>query len=160
MYDYKTLVEALARYKVAMIGSGAWACAAVRMMAQNTLADDPADDFVDEIKMWVFEEDCEVRPSVRCGLYGSVCTAVTSGSSGTWFAGEKPGVGPRPLRLDREGEKRRGWQECRARVSPGRHAEACAVCGGGLVSSQTRRMGRQASYKRPLRSGGIPRRAA
>ncbi|EFJ50801.1 hypothetical protein VOLCADRAFT_57957 [Volvox carteri f. nagariensis] len=61
VYDYSTLVEALARYRVAMIGSGAWACAAVRMMAQNTLAHDPADNFTDEIKMWVYEEEYEGR---------------------------------------------------------------------------------------------------
>ncbi|GLI64296.1 hypothetical protein VaNZ11_007519 [Volvox africanus] len=61
VYDYKTLVDSLRRFRAAMIGSGAWACAAVRMMAQNTLADDPADDFVDEIKMWVYEEDYEGR---------------------------------------------------------------------------------------------------
>ncbi|GIL57042.1 hypothetical protein Vafri_12308 [Volvox africanus] len=61
VYDYKMLVDSLRRFRAAMIGSGAWACAAVRMMAQNTLADDPADDFVDEIKMWVYEEDYEGR---------------------------------------------------------------------------------------------------
>ena len=36
VYDYKALVSALSRYKVAVVGSGAWACAAVRMIAQNT----------------------------------------------------------------------------------------------------------------------------
>ncbi|GLC44857.1 hypothetical protein PLESTM_001654900, partial [Pleodorina starrii] len=61
VYDYKTLVDALARYRAAIIGSGAWACSAARMMAQNTQADDPADDFMDEVKMWVYEEEYEGR---------------------------------------------------------------------------------------------------
>ncbi|KXZ53839.1 hypothetical protein GPECTOR_6g757 [Gonium pectorale] len=61
VYDYQALVDSLARYRVAMIGSGAWACAAVRMMAQNTKVDDPADEFVDEIRMWVYEEDYQGR---------------------------------------------------------------------------------------------------
>ncbi|KXZ53840.1 hypothetical protein GPECTOR_6g758 [Gonium pectorale] len=61
VYDYKALVDSLARYRVAMIGSGAWACAVVRMMAQNTKVDDPADEFVDEIRMWVYEEDYQGR---------------------------------------------------------------------------------------------------
>lgn len=39
--------------------TGAWACAAVRMVARNCLADDPADEFVDEVKMWVYEEELE-----------------------------------------------------------------------------------------------------
>lgn len=38
-----------AHAQVAMVGSGAWACAAVRMMAQNAWEDDPADEFVDEV---------------------------------------------------------------------------------------------------------------
>ena len=36
MYDYTDLLRTMARYSVAMVGSGAWACAAVRMIAQNT----------------------------------------------------------------------------------------------------------------------------
>ncbi|PNG99890.1 Phosphoserine phosphatase, chloroplastic, partial [Tetrabaena socialis] len=61
VYDYATLVRTLARYKVAMVGSGAWACAAVRMVAQNTEMDDPADEFVDEVTMWTHEEDYQGR---------------------------------------------------------------------------------------------------
>ncbi len=49
MYDYSVLVSSLRRYRVAMLGSGAWACAAVRMMAQNTLSADSVDEFVDEV---------------------------------------------------------------------------------------------------------------
>ncbi len=44
--------------QVACVGSGAWACAAIRMVAQNTSVNDPADEFVDEVSMWVYEEDC------------------------------------------------------------------------------------------------------
>ncbi|KAG2492528.1 hypothetical protein HYH03_009193 [Edaphochlamys debaryana] len=59
-YDYAELIKALARYRVAMIGSGAWASAVVRIIAQNcTSKDDPADEFVDEVRMWVYEEDYE-----------------------------------------------------------------------------------------------------
>ncbi|GFR51762.1 hypothetical protein Agub_g14217 [Astrephomene gubernaculifera] len=76
VYDYRTLVDALARYKVAMIGSGAWACAAVRMIAQNTVRQnppggegagaggqvpDPADEFAEEVRMWVYEENYQGR---------------------------------------------------------------------------------------------------
>eukprot|EP00198_Chlamydomonas_reinhardtii_P000461 XP_001689796.1 predicted protein [Chlamydomonas reinhardtii] len=55
VYDYKALVSALSRYKVAMVGSGAWACAAVRMIAQNTSQDDPEDEFDDDVRMWVHQ---------------------------------------------------------------------------------------------------------
>ncbi|PNH08421.1 Glycerol-3-phosphate dehydrogenase [NAD(+)], partial [Tetrabaena socialis] len=61
VYDYATLVSALARYKVAMVGAGAWACAAVRMVAENTEMDDPADEFVDEVTMWTHESDYQGR---------------------------------------------------------------------------------------------------
>ncbi|KIY91472.1 hypothetical protein MNEG_16492, partial [Monoraphidium neglectum] len=57
--DYKMLIDNLRRYKVAMVGSGAWACAALHMVAQNTLGDDPADEFTDEVRMWVYEEEYE-----------------------------------------------------------------------------------------------------
>lgn len=39
-------------WQVAMVGSGAWACAAVRMLAQSAAQEDPADEFEDEIRMW------------------------------------------------------------------------------------------------------------
>lgn len=44
-----------------MVGSGAWACAAVRILGQNCLAADEADEFVDDVRMWVYEEDYQVR---------------------------------------------------------------------------------------------------
>lgn len=44
-----------------MIGSGAWACAAMHIVAQNCLAYDEADEFVDDVRMWVYEEDYQVR---------------------------------------------------------------------------------------------------
>jgi glycerol-3-phosphate dehydrogenase (NAD+) len=44
-----------------MVGSGAWACAALRIVAANCAARDPADEFVDEVRMWVYEEEYEVR---------------------------------------------------------------------------------------------------
>lgn len=40
---------------------GAWACAAVKLVAANTLRLDPGDKFVDEIRMWVYEEEVEGR---------------------------------------------------------------------------------------------------
>lgn len=43
-----------------MIGSGAWACAATHIVAQNCREYDPADEFVDEVGMWVYEEDHQV----------------------------------------------------------------------------------------------------
>lgn len=43
-----------------MIGSGAWACAAMHIVAQNCLAYDIADEFVDDVRMWVYEEDYQV----------------------------------------------------------------------------------------------------
>ncbi len=43
-----------------MIGSGAWACAAARMMAQNTM-ENTSGMFRPKIKMWAFEEMYEVR---------------------------------------------------------------------------------------------------
>lgn len=63
-----------------MVGSGAWACAAMHIVAQNCAADDEADEFVDDVRMWVFEEDCEVRllGDLDCGVrvWGSGPTAI------------------------------------------------------------------------------------
>ena len=42
-----------------MIGSGAWACAAARMVAQNTMGA-PGAVFEDKVSMWVYEEIYEV----------------------------------------------------------------------------------------------------
>ncbi|KAF6254612.1 HAD-like domain-containing protein [Scenedesmus sp. NREL 46B-D3] len=57
VYKYSQLIESLKRYTVAMIGSGAWACAAMHIVAQNCLAYDVADEFVDDVRMWVYEEE-------------------------------------------------------------------------------------------------------
>jgi glycerol-3-phosphate dehydrogenase (NAD+) len=57
--DFSILKEALKRYSVAMVGSGAWACASVRLAAQNVLKHDR---FEDEIRMWVYEEMVNGRP--------------------------------------------------------------------------------------------------
>jgi len=57
VYDYERIMGAMRRYKVAMVGSGAWACAAMHMVAQNCAAADVADEFVDDVRMWVYEED-------------------------------------------------------------------------------------------------------
>jgi glycerol-3-phosphate dehydrogenase (NAD+) len=54
--SHDQLIAALRRYRVAMVGSGAWASAAVRLVAQNTAGErDAADRFVDEVRMWVYE---------------------------------------------------------------------------------------------------------
>lgn len=58
--SFSELIGALQRYTVAVVGSGAWACAAARIVAQNTLEFDPADEFTDEVKMWVYDEDVQV----------------------------------------------------------------------------------------------------
>lgn len=59
VYSYDQLMATLKRYRVAMVGSGAWACAAMHIVAQNCAAADVADEFVDDVRMWVFEEDYE-----------------------------------------------------------------------------------------------------
>lgn len=54
--DHAQLFDALRRYKVAMVGAGAWASAAARLLAQNTRGErDAADRFADEIRMWVYD---------------------------------------------------------------------------------------------------------
>ena len=50
------LTDALPRFKVAMVGSGAWACAAMQMVSFNAKQKAL---FEDRIDMWVFEEDYE-----------------------------------------------------------------------------------------------------
>lgn len=57
--NYQVLIDNLKRYKVAMIGSGAWACAAMHMVAQNCYQQDAADEFADTVRMWVYEEQYE-----------------------------------------------------------------------------------------------------
>jgi glycerol-3-phosphate dehydrogenase len=68
VYSHFDLLNYLKRSSVAVIGSGAWACAAARMVAQNTANGDPGDEFVDEVKMWVYEEDLNVRGILCCNL--------------------------------------------------------------------------------------------
>lgn len=46
-----------------MIGSGAWACAAARMVAQNVLSEATVGKFDPSVKMWVFQEEVEVSLS-------------------------------------------------------------------------------------------------
>lgn len=60
VYSHYDLLKYMKRSRVAVIGSGAWACAAARMVAQNTASATPGDEFVDEVKMWVYEEDVNV----------------------------------------------------------------------------------------------------
>jgi glycerol-3-phosphate dehydrogenase (NAD+) len=50
-----------------MVGSGAWACAALHLVAQNCEADDLADEFVDDVRMWVYEEEYQVSV-LQCAL--------------------------------------------------------------------------------------------
>lgn len=59
IHSYNQLINTLKRYKVAMVGSGAWACAAMHIVAQNCAAFDVADEFVDDVRMWVYEEEWE-----------------------------------------------------------------------------------------------------
>lgn len=60
VFSHDQLTEALRRYRVAMVGAGAWASAAARLLAQNTAGDrDAADRFVDEVRMWVFDDDAD-----------------------------------------------------------------------------------------------------
>lgn len=55
------LRDALPRYRVAMIGSGAWACTAVKMIAENLRSPEKAAKFVQEVKMYVWEEEVDGR---------------------------------------------------------------------------------------------------
>ncbi|GAX75615.1 hypothetical protein CEUSTIGMA_g3059.t1 [Chlamydomonas eustigma] len=58
--DFAELEAAMKCYQVAMIGSGAWACAAARMVAQNAL-ENTSGMFDTKVKMWVYEENYEGR---------------------------------------------------------------------------------------------------
>ncbi|KAI7839328.1 hypothetical protein COHA_006919 [Chlorella ohadii] len=55
------LRDALPRYRVAMIGSGAWACTAVKMIAENLRSPEKAAKFVREVRMYVWEEEVDGR---------------------------------------------------------------------------------------------------
>ncbi|MEW5301255.1 MAG: hypothetical protein WDW36_004126 [Sanguina aurantia] len=53
IYDHMTLLDSFGRLKIAMLGSGAWACAATRMVAQSVLSDQTKGVFDPCVKMWV-----------------------------------------------------------------------------------------------------------
>jgi len=57
--DYAVLEAALKRFKVAMIGSGAWACAAMTLASYNARRENSTGLFSEEIHMWVRERDVE-----------------------------------------------------------------------------------------------------
>lgn len=58
IYDYGVLIEAMTTFNVAMIGSGAWACAALSLIAQNCISTDTnISEFSRTVKMWVYEEE-------------------------------------------------------------------------------------------------------
>lgn len=59
--DFDVLQESLPRHRVAMIGSGAWACAAVKLIAENTANPDNVDKYVPEVRMYTYEEEVEGR---------------------------------------------------------------------------------------------------
>lgn len=58
---FATLRDALPRHRVAMIGSGAWACTAVKMIAENLADEGRRDKYDPEVRMWVYEEEVEGR---------------------------------------------------------------------------------------------------
>ena len=65
--SFDVLRAALRRYRVAMVGSGAWACAAVGLVAENTrraqrgAAGPGGGKFEEEVRMWVYEEEVDGR---------------------------------------------------------------------------------------------------
>jgi hypothetical protein len=46
------------------------------MVAQNCLADDEADEFVDDVRMWVYEEDYQVSGSGAWVMFNHVSELV------------------------------------------------------------------------------------
>ena len=65
-----------ASLQVAMVGSGAWASAAVRMVAQNTMGAKSGAMFQDKVSMWVRAGIYEVRhATVLMGLNGLLFSA-------------------------------------------------------------------------------------
>lgn len=65
-----------------MVGSGAWACAAMHIVAQNCAAFDVADEFVDDVRMWVYEEEWEVSRTHPSTLnpWGGACIRACAAS--------------------------------------------------------------------------------
>ena len=82
VYSHDDLTKHLKRTHVAVIGSGAWACAAARMVAQNTASPDPSNQFAEEVKMWVYEEQVDVclRPLLAqfSSTNRNVCSKLSS----------------------------------------------------------------------------------
>jgi len=60
--SFATLADALPRKKVVMVGSGAWACAAAKLVASNLRSGAHAEAFDRELVMWVHEEEVGGRP--------------------------------------------------------------------------------------------------
>eukprot|EP00798_Chlamydomonas_sp_ICE-L_P022253 gene22253-29323_t len=56
---FDELFAALKRRKVAMVGAGAMACAAMHVMGQNLNGDDPAQLFDANVKMWLHDSEFE-----------------------------------------------------------------------------------------------------
>ena len=66
--NFEVLRAALLRYRVAMVGSGAWACAAAALVAENTrraqqgaAGGGGGGKYEEEVRMWVYEEDMDGR---------------------------------------------------------------------------------------------------
>uniref|UniRef100_A0A7D7QY02 Glycerol-3-phosphate dehydrogenase [NAD(+)] n=1 Tax=Chlamydomonas raudensis TaxID=284013 RepID=A0A7D7QY02_9CHLO len=57
--DWAVLQASLQKYKVAMIGSGAWACAAVTLCSANVAPENKLDLFQEKIQMWTYEEQID-----------------------------------------------------------------------------------------------------
>eukprot|EP00798_Chlamydomonas_sp_ICE-L_P022254 gene22254-29324_t len=58
---FDELIKALKRRKVAMIGAGAMACAAMHVLSQNIESDDPAHLFDAQVKLWLHDSEFEGR---------------------------------------------------------------------------------------------------
>ncbi|KAG1681299.1 hypothetical protein FOA52_007345 [Chlamydomonas sp. UWO 241] len=57
--DWSVLQASLQKYKVVMIGSGAWACAAATLCSANVAAERGLDLFQEEIQMWTYQEQID-----------------------------------------------------------------------------------------------------
>lgn len=57
--DFGALRAALPTFRVAMIGSGAWACTAAKLIAENTR--EKGGKYAAEVRMHVWEEEVEGR---------------------------------------------------------------------------------------------------
>uniref|UniRef100_C5H3W1 Glycerol-3-phosphate dehydrogenase [NAD(+)] n=1 Tax=Dunaliella viridis TaxID=140095 RepID=C5H3W1_9CHLO len=65
--SYDELMKSLKRYKVTMVGSGAWACTAVRMVGQSTAeaSQQPGSMFDKNVTMWVHEDKNSERNLIQ-----------------------------------------------------------------------------------------------